>query len=36
MRIGEPCEPAPEPRVAITLAQAVLKGDKMDAWFATP
>jgi 16S rRNA (uracil1498-N3)-methyltransferase len=28
--IGAPCSPAPEPRVAITLAQAVLKGDKMD------
>ena len=28
--IGAPCLPAPEPRVAITLAQAVLKGDKMD------
>ena len=28
--IGAPCPPAPEPRVAITLAQAVLKGDKMD------
>lgn len=30
LSIGPPCTPAPEPRVAITLAQAVLKGDKMD------
>ena len=30
LTIGPPCTPAPEPRVAITLAQAVLKGDKMD------
>jgi 16S rRNA (uracil1498-N3)-methyltransferase len=30
LTIGAPCTPAPEPRVAITLAQAVLKGDKMD------
>ena len=30
LTIGAPCMPAPEPRVAITLAQAVLKGDKMD------
>lgn len=30
VRVGEPVAPAPEPRVAITLAQAVLKGDKMD------
>jgi 16S rRNA (uracil1498-N3)-methyltransferase len=30
VEIGAPCSPAPEPRVAITLAQAVLKGDKMD------
>ena len=30
LTIGSPCTPAPEPRVAITLAQAVLKGDKMD------
>ena len=30
LTIGAPCVPAPEPRVAITLAQAVLKGDKMD------
>jgi 16S rRNA (uracil1498-N3)-methyltransferase len=30
LRVGAPCSPAPEPRVAITLAQAVLKGDKMD------
>ena len=30
LHIGAPCAPAPEPRVAITLAQAVLKGDKMD------
>lgn len=28
--IGSPCAAAPEPRVAITLVQAVLKGDKMD------
>jgi len=28
--IGERCTPAPEARVAVTLAQAVLKGDKMD------
>ncbi len=31
VRLGSPREPAREPRVAITLAQAVLKGDKMDA-----
>ncbi len=30
LTIGAACVPAPEPRVAITLAQAVLKGDKMD------
>jgi 16S rRNA (uracil1498-N3)-methyltransferase len=30
VRIGDASEPAPEPRVAVTLAQAVLKGDKMD------
>jgi 16S rRNA (uracil1498-N3)-methyltransferase len=30
VRLGEAAHPAPEPRVAITLAQAVLKGDKMD------
>lgn len=30
MTIGAPCTPAPEPRVAITLAQSVLKADKMD------
>jgi 16S rRNA (uracil1498-N3)-methyltransferase len=30
LQIGAPCSPAPEPRVAVTLAQAVLKGDKMD------
>jgi len=30
LTIGAPCVPAPEPRVAITLAQSVLKGDKMD------
>jgi 16S rRNA (uracil1498-N3)-methyltransferase len=30
LRIESPCEPAPEPKVAVTLAQAVLKGDKMD------
>lgn len=28
--IGSPCAAAPEPRVAITLVQAVLKGDRMD------
>jgi 16S rRNA (uracil1498-N3)-methyltransferase len=28
--IGDPCAAAPEPRVAITIVQAVLKGDKMD------
>jgi 16S rRNA (uracil1498-N3)-methyltransferase len=30
LQIGEPATPAPEPRITITLAQAVLKGDKMD------
>ena len=30
LEIGASCESAPEPRVAVTLAQAVLKGDKMD------
>jgi 16S rRNA (uracil1498-N3)-methyltransferase len=30
LQVGAPCAAAPEPRVAITLAQAVLKGDKMD------
>jgi len=30
VRVGAPRDPAPEPRLAITLAQAVLKGDKMD------
>jgi len=30
VRVGEPHMPAPEPRIAITLVQAVLKGDKMD------
>ena len=30
LTLGAPCTPAPEPRVAITLAQAALKGDKMD------
>jgi 16S rRNA (uracil1498-N3)-methyltransferase len=30
VRLRERVEPAPEPRVAITLAQAVLKGEKMD------
>jgi 16S rRNA (uracil1498-N3)-methyltransferase len=29
--LGEPIEPALEPRVILTLAQAVLKGDHMDA-----
>jgi 16S rRNA (uracil1498-N3)-methyltransferase len=29
-RIGAAVESTPEPRIAITLAQAVLKGDKMD------
>ena len=31
VRIGAPIASAPEARVAVTLAQAVLKGDKMDA-----
>ena len=30
VEVIEPCESAPEPRVAITLAQALLKSDKMD------
>jgi 16S rRNA (uracil1498-N3)-methyltransferase len=30
LRVGQPVAPAREARVAITLAQAVLKGDKMD------
>jgi 16S rRNA (uracil1498-N3)-methyltransferase len=30
VRVGAPRRPVREPRVAITLAQAVLKGDKMD------
>ena len=30
VRLEAAAHPAPEPRVAITLAQAVLKGDKMD------
>lgn len=30
VRVGHPCTAAPEPRVAVTLVQAVLKGDKMD------
>jgi 16S rRNA (uracil1498-N3)-methyltransferase len=30
VRLGGVAQPAPEPRVAITLAQAVLKGEKMD------
>jgi 16S rRNA (uracil1498-N3)-methyltransferase len=30
VRIGAPAAPSPEPRVAVTLVQAVLKGDKMD------
>src|SRR5689334_1174781 len=30
VRVLSPREPAPEARVAVTLAQAVLKGDKMD------
>jgi 16S rRNA (uracil1498-N3)-methyltransferase len=30
VRVGDARTPAPEPRVAITLVQAVLKGDKMD------
>jgi 16S rRNA (uracil1498-N3)-methyltransferase len=30
LKIGSPCTPAAEPRVAVTLAQAVLKGDKMN------
>jgi 16S rRNA (uracil1498-N3)-methyltransferase len=31
IEVLEPLVPAPEPRVPITLVQAVLKGDKMDA-----
>ena len=31
VRVIAPCEPAPEPSVRVTLAQAVLKGDHMDA-----
>jgi 16S rRNA (uracil1498-N3)-methyltransferase len=31
VRLGDPAAPAPEPAVAITLVQAVLKGDRMDA-----
>jgi 16S rRNA (uracil1498-N3)-methyltransferase len=31
VRVGSPRVAAPEPRVAVTLAQAVLKSDKMDA-----
>jgi len=31
VRVGQPSKPAPEPSVAITLVQAVLKGDRMDA-----
>ena len=31
VRVVAPCDAAPEPRIAVTLAQAVLKGDKMDA-----
>ena len=31
VRLRSAARPVPEPRVAITLAQAVLKGDKMDA-----
>lgn len=30
VRVGGPAAAAPEPRVAVTLAQAALKGDKMD------
>ena len=30
VRLGSAAQAAPEPRVAMTLAQAVLKGDKMD------
>src|SRR6187401_2132489 len=30
VRLGEPRTPAPELRVAMTLVQAVLKGEKMD------
>jgi 16S rRNA (uracil1498-N3)-methyltransferase len=30
VRLTERREPAPEPRIAVTLVQAVLKGDKMD------
>jgi 16S rRNA (uracil1498-N3)-methyltransferase len=31
VELAEPILPTPEPRVAVTLAQAVLKGDHMDA-----
>jgi len=30
VRVAGACDPAPEPTVAVMLAQAVLKGDKMD------
>ena len=30
LRVGAPRAATPEPRIAVTLAQAVLKGDKMD------
>jgi 16S rRNA (uracil1498-N3)-methyltransferase len=30
VRVALPCDPAPEPGLSIALAQAVLKGDKMD------
>lgn len=30
LTIGASCTPAPEPRVAVTLVQSVLKGEKMD------
>jgi 16S rRNA (uracil1498-N3)-methyltransferase len=30
VRVAAPLSPAPEPLVAVTLAQAILKGDKMD------
>jgi 16S rRNA (uracil1498-N3)-methyltransferase len=30
VRLHDPCAAAPEPRVAVTLVQAILKGDSMD------
>ncbi len=31
LEVGEPIDAAPEPRIAVTLGQALLKGDKFDA-----